>query len=423
MESLTSMEEEHQPSITSSMHLSYDSIALPFQKEKGEKGQDEQSEQSSLAIENDQHLNNSLASLPSSSSIESGSYNEEFDEWSGSEHETESVSQKQVEDWGDKIISTFIAKRRALLIDQDLEGIVSYEESDSRLSAILLMLAGMLYAISLILLMMTYFMIMVRSSELTILVYEPKVKVTFLEPKIAIMDRSSGLLTSMTWNNDTFIKPDWQFQLPKSSKLKDYFPYHDNGALNIIYGSFVHDMTYIDVASKGTCHRIVPNSRFGYSWQPPIQAPFPYNDLRTLRVGNILIFFGGCISNFAAADYGKCHQRELLLWNTRRYKWHKGPKFPRDISGRMCGISINRTTAMFFGMTKAYYDYHTAWVGTELSNDGYLKRFTLNIWNRKGIRVDEPYIHDLHELDGFEAGISDEVDFDCTTMLTKNADL
>ena len=75
MESLTSMEEEHQPSITSSMHLSYDSIALPFQKEKGEKGQDEQSEQSSLAIENDQHLNNSLASLPSSSSIESGSYN------------------------------------------------------------------------------------------------------------------------------------------------------------------------------------------------------------------------------------------------------------------------------------------------------------------------------------------------------------
>ena len=407
MESLTSMEEEHEKSITSSMSLSCDSIALPFQKEK-----DEESEQSSLAIENDQHLNNSLASLPSSSSIGSGSRDNVE-----SELENESVPQKQPEDWGDKIISTFIAKRRALLIDQDLEGVVSYEESDSRISAMLLMIGGMLYAISLILLIMTYFMD--QSPKLTILVYEPTVKVTFFEPKIAIMDKTSGLLTSMTWNNDTLIKPDWEIELPKS-KERDYYPYFDKGAMNIIYGSFVHDMTYVDVASKGACHRIVHNSRFGYSWKPPTQDDFPYQDLRILRVGNILIFFGG---SYKRSIVGIWPQRELFLWNTRKYRWHKGPKFPREISGNMCGIGINRTTAMFFGMTKAYYDYHTAWVGTELSNDGYLKRFTLNIWNRKGIRVDEPYIHDLHELDGFEAGISDEVDFDCTTMLTKNADL
>ena len=398
---------EHQPS----MSLSHDSIALPFQKGKG---QDE---------ERDQHLNNSLASLSSNSSIGSGSQDyEEFDEWSVQELETKSVPQKQPEDWGDKIISTFIAKRRALLIDQDLEGVVSYEESDSRISALLLMIGGMLYAISLVLLIMTYFMD--QSPKLTILVYEPKVKVTFLEPKIAIMDKTSGQLTSMTWNNDTLIKPDWQIKLPNSSKIRDYFPYYYNGEMNIIYGSYAHDMTYIDVASKGACHRIVPKTRFGYSWKPPIQT-FPYDGLKTLRVGNILIFFGGCLrDDFAIANPMKvsysegCHQSETFLWNTRRYKWYKGPKFPRDISGNMCGIGINRSTAIFFGMTRPYLDDFTGWTET----DAYLKKFLLNIMNGKGIQVDDPFFHDFHEFDAFGADRS-EVDFDCTTMMTKNADM
>ena len=83
------------------------------------------------------------------------------------------------------------------------------------------------------------------------------------------MDKTSGLLTSMTWNNDTLINPDWEIELPKS-KERDYYPYFDKGAMNIIYGSFVHDMTYVDVASKGACHKIVHNSRFGYSWKPPV---------------------------------------------------------------------------------------------------------------------------------------------------------
>ena len=135
---LSSMEEEHQLSITSSMFLNYDSITI--QKEKGQNEADKQSEQS-LAIENDQRLNNSLASLPSSSSIGSGIHSldqlEKFGDWSGSELESESVPQKS--DWGDKLIKIFIAKRRALLIDQDEEDIVSYEESDTRILALLLM--------------------------------------------------------------------------------------------------------------------------------------------------------------------------------------------------------------------------------------------------------------------------------------------
>ena len=249
---VSSMEEEHQISITSSMSLSYDSIT--FQKEKGQNEVEDQSEQS-LVIENDQHLNNSLASLPSSSSIGSGSHRldqlEEFVNWSGSELETEPVPQKS--DWGDKLIKIFIAKRRALLIDQDEEDIVSYEESDTRILALLLMTAAMFYGMSLILLLMTIFK--VQSPELTILVYEPKVKVTFLEPKIAIMDKTSGLLTSLTLENETLIMPDWQIKLPKSETLRDFFPYYEDGVMNVIYGNYVHDMTYIDVASRGTCHR------------------------------------------------------------------------------------------------------------------------------------------------------------------------
>ena len=250
---LSSMEEEHQLSITSSMFLNYDSITI--QKEKGQNEADKQSEQS-LAIENDQRLNNSLASLPSSSSIGSGIHSldqlEKFGDWSGSELESESVPQKS--DWGDKLIKIFIAKRRALLIDQDEEDIVSYEESDTRILALLLMTAAMFYGMSLILLLMTIFK--VQSPELTILVYEPKVKVTFLEPKIAIMDKTSGLLTSLTLENETLILPDWQIKLPKSeTQREDFFPYYEDGVMNVIYGNYVHDMTYIDVASRGTCHR------------------------------------------------------------------------------------------------------------------------------------------------------------------------
>ena len=249
---LSSMEEEHQLSITSSMFLSYDSITI--QKEKSQNEADKQSEQS-LAIENDQRLNNSLASLPSSSSIGSGIHSldqlEKFGDWSGSELESESVPQKS--DWGDKLIKIFIAKRRALLIDQDEEDIVSYEESDTRILALLLMTAAMFYGMSLILLIMTIFK--AQSPELTILVYAPKVKVTFLEPKIAIMDKTSGLLTSLTLENETLIMPDWQIKLPKSETLRDFFPYYEDGVMNVIYGNYVHDMTYIDVASRGTCHR------------------------------------------------------------------------------------------------------------------------------------------------------------------------
>ena len=250
---LSSMEEEYQLSITSSMFLNYDSITI--QKEKGQNEADKQSEQS-LAIENDQRLNNSLASLPSSSSIGSGIHSldqlEKFGDWSGSVLESESVPQKS--DWADKLIKIFIAKRRALLIDQDEGDIVSYEESDTRILALLLMTAAMFYGMSLILLLMTIFK--VQSPELTILVYEPKVKVTLLEPKIAIMDKTSGLLTSLTLENETLILPDWQIKLPKSeTQREDFFPYYEDGVMNVIYGNYEHDMTYIDVASRGTCHR------------------------------------------------------------------------------------------------------------------------------------------------------------------------
>ena len=71
-------------------------------------------------------------------------------------------------------------------------------------------------------------------------------------------------------------------------------------------------------------------------------------------------------------------------------------------------------------MTTPIYDYDDAWIN--VYKDGYLKKITLNIWNGKGIQVDEPYFHDFHKFDAF-GPYKNEVDFDCTTMLTKNTDL
>ena len=101
----------------------------------------------------------------------------------------------------------------------------------------------------------------------------------------------------------------------------------------------------------------------------------PFAHMRTVRVGFFLIFFGGgcsySLSNFGFSN-ADCHyhSQKIFLWNVRRYKWYKGPKLPPGI-GRVCGIGINRTTAMFFGMTTPIYDYDDAWMN--VYKDGYLK--------------------------------------------------
>ena len=153
----------------------------------------------------------------------------------------------------------------------------------------------------------------------------------------------------------------------------------------------------------------------------------PFAHMRTVRVGFFLIFFGGgcsySLSNFGFSNADCCyHSQKIFLWNVRRYKWYKGPKFPPGFGQRqrMCGIGINGSTAMFFGMTKQSWEQEHG----VLSNVGYLQKLTLNIWNGKGIQVDDPYFHDFHDFNAFGTNIyRTEVDFDCTTMLTKNADL
>ena len=237
-----------------------------------------------------------------------------------------------------------------------------------------------------------------------------------------MMDKTSGLLTIFDWENEAIIK-NWQMNLPKD--YKDYFPYFTDGFMNIIYGSYTKDMTYIDVESGGKCHRNMPHTRFGYSWSPNKvhDKEFSYIGLRNVRVGDFIIFFGGCYKRSdkdndvvipsCAADEANVMtvNSQVFLWNTKRYKWYKGPKIPIGFRDEMCGISVNGTTAVFFGMM---------WTHTEQVKeaDGYLKKLTFQIWNKTGIQID-PYFHHL----GFDEFYSKYLDFDCTTYFTKAARL
>ena len=91
----------------------------------------------------------------------------------------------------------------------------------------------------------------------------------------------------------------------------------------------------------------------------------------------------------------------------------------------MCGIGVNDTTAVLFGMLQPMSTPLDAIFETSESfpydtvEDGYLKKLTLNLWNKAGIQVD-PYFHEFVNLDEYFAS---ELDFDCTTMHTKTADM
>ena len=141
---------------------------------------------------------------------------------------------------------------------------------------------------------------------------------------------------------------------------------------------------------------------------------FP-SSMRTVRVGDFLMFFGGSIDKMGIA-----HQvinfdvvnRRAFLWNTKRYKWYHSFTFPEGFGERMCGVGIDRSTAVFFGMkvpVNAYSDF---------TEDGVLKKITFNIWNNTGIKIDHQF-HDF-ELDIY---FVPKLDFDCATMTTKSKNL
>ena len=370
----------------------------------------------SLPTTEDNGLTDSLGSSLGSLDISvlSGS----LDDLSGSsEIETESresVSSKP-EDWGDKIIRLFIAKRRVLLMDQDQEqdGLISFEQSEERVNTLLGILAVLFWIISIILLRIILDRFKSHNELTTTIKMDPNL-LLFLEPKLSILDKSSGQLTTLAWNNES-LKPDWQIKLPKSH-LKDFFPYYDSRALNIIYGSNQHDMTYIDVASSGKCHRVLPDSRFGHF--------FNHFSLESVRVGKFIIFFGG-YSVFDnphfefQIDNRNKENRKVFLWHTQRHKWYKWYDLPSGFGGRMCGIGVNDTTAVLFGMMQPIHD--TVESLHEIVEDGYLKKITLYLWDEKNpIQVD-PYFHEFANLkDKFFAS---QLDFDCATMFTKTSDM
>ena len=226
------------------------------------------------------------------------------------------------------------------------------------------------------------------------------------------------VLTTFGWKNNNTLEQEWEIGLPRSVK-RDFYPYHQNGLMNVIFVNPVNDMTYIDVESGGKCHRLVSQSKFSHSWRKAGMYGSPDQDfpssMRTVRVGDFLMFFGGSIDKMGIA-----HQvinfdvvnRRAFLWNTKRYKWYHSFTFPEGFGERMCGVGIDRSTAVFFGMkvpVNAYSDF---------TEDGVLKKITFNIWNNTGIKIDHQF-HDF-ELDIY---FVPKLDFDCATMTTKSKNL
>ena len=84
----------------------------------------------------------------------------------------------------------------------------------------------------------------------------------------------------------------------------------------------------------------------------------------------------------------------------------------------MCGIGVNDTTAVLFGMMQPISE---TWESFNAKvEDGYLKKITLNLWGEDWIQVD-PHFHEFANLEN--EFFASQLDFDCATMFTKTADM
>ena len=229
----------------------------------------------------------------------------------------------------------------------------------------------------------------------------------FLEPKLMFLDIRNGMINTFAWKNQTLTK-EWDKRLPSST---DYFPYFDNGYLNIIYGDEAKDMTSIDVKNQKNCHRVLQTGKLKHHHQIDSSNFFQlhsenYIDMQSLRVGNHLIWFGGRQKHYCwdtLCLHGIYHDKnyQILLWNMKRRKWYKGMNLPSGIYGHeeqtweynsigfsprhMCGVGVNDTTAVLFGMKVA----HT-WIDG-LDRQDTLTKFTLDLTSRKWVEIDTKF--------------------------------
>ena len=240
-----------------------------------------------------------------------------------------------------------------------------------------------------------------------------ELQLNFLEPKLMFLDIRTGMINTFAWKNQTLTK-EWDKRLPFSM---DYFPYFDNGFLNIIYGDEAKDMTFIDVKNQKNCHRVLQTGKLKHHHQIDSSNFFQlhsenYIDMQSLRVGNHLIWFGGRQKHYCWDTlYLPCiyHDKnyQILLWNMKRRKWYKGMNLPSGIYGHkeqtweytstgfsprhMCGVGVNDTTAVLFGMKVAHnISKPHGWIDA-IERQDTLTKFTLDLMSRKWVEIDTKF--------------------------------
>ena len=384
---------------------------------------------------NTPYLERYINSSQSKSSLQSLESFTSFESYESSLVESEDDTNVQDEiiatpkpDLGDRVINALIVKRRKMMIDQDEEDVISYEESEIRIINFLLGL-GIIFSIVICPLLFLHFQRNFQSTMEDKSTVLKELQLNFLEPKLTLLYKSTGMINTFVWKNQTLTK-EWDKPLPSST---DYFPYFDNGYLNIIYGDGAKGMTYIDVKSPRNCHRVLPAGKLKHqilSSKNLQDTPEFYLDMQSLRVGNYLIWFGGRETHFLQTQ-----NYQIFLWNIKRHKWYKGINLPSGIGGytddtwtynslgysteHMCGVGVNDTTAVFFGKKVAYNDTCLSCNEHVFDWEDTLTKFTLDLTTGKWVEIDTKF----HSFSDVDNAILTNPIFACDSTFSKTSDV
>ena len=382
--------------------------------------------------ENASILERYIKSLQNKSSLQSLESFESFEsnESSLKESENDSIGQGVQEeakdaskpDFGDHVINALIIKRRTLMMDQDEEDVISYEESEIRIIKLFISLGFIFLIVS-----CPFIFLLLKSPPKGRTIDFKKPSLNFLEPKLTLLDTGTGKITTFAWKNQRVMKA-WEKPLPWS---RNYYPYFDNGYLNIIFGDGAKGMTYIDVNSPKNCHRILPSGKFFQSCGLNIIYCDKLLNWQTLKVGNFLLWFGGQTNLGGAEDY------PIMLWNMKRHKWFQGIHLPNGAFGytedtwiyqsygydgqQMCGVGVNDSTALLFGLRIASNETCSPYtqIDCDFQWEGNMTKFTLDLKVGQWVDIDSQF-HSFSDLDGEILG---NVLFACDSTFSKELEL
>ena len=130
--------------------------------------------------------------------------------------------------------------------EEDLDGNISYEESQVRLIILSSFLALSLALIASILSSITY--INSRTASTTILNYQPlEHKIKSRSPHLALLLADNGVLNVYKFNASNQLEFQWNFSTPKLTNGGQHFAFAEQDDIHVLYG----DMKKVNTVIKG----------------------------------------------------------------------------------------------------------------------------------------------------------------------------